>query len=564
MKKVYLLLLASLMMFIFVACDQPTDPIEELEEEEVVVDPVPVETVTSDDGFFTLTNSTVAFNSETSVSLFDLGLGAQFETSNFYAPINLDRLENGTTDPVISFTFDEALYNSTMEGVFSITDPGLNPSATTSDAKDNVFYNMSTGPIEATAVTISDATVSFTFEAGTFAADDLITVVFAVKKATGEVYQVFTAFQPLADVTSAPVITADFSDYYAYAVDSDRIFFLNLTDPGTHIIAPTPAENLYNVTPAAGIDFGNLINTVSKRYTNTLGTADFFHLDGMDPTNITSIYPLTHTLATHATSYVYVIEDIDGNSSVLVNGSDYDTFSVLNDDAELIGYDLDLYIDQANTTIEAGDTLYVIPVNSRGEFENYAASYVFADTVSPFGNSGNIDLASGDAMTWAGENWGNHDQTMADDEGEVRAFTTFDLTSLTNWGVNEAIDVTLNSTTSLTAALDTGTLPTGGATRVIASEDEILAQYPGAAGSVFQSFNGGRIWVSLAGTVVTAYVGFECNDGTDGIDYTGTTWHITGDLDFTITDMSGNPLMYTDSTATEHNENLLGALSVTL
>jgi len=567
LKKVLFLFLS--LFLLFTSCEQPTIPPVEPTPEETPDPITPENPVVSNDGLFSIINSNVGYNSETTVSLLEPSggfLSGSFDTVNFFAPIVLQRLETGS-NPVISFTFGSALRTDPNEAVFSISELSLGvptPKADTSSANDNVFYNIDSGQSIPATYSLSDdgTTVNFTFEAGTFKADDKIMAVLGVASQKGELYQIVTSFQPISDVTGPLTIDSDIlpAEYYAYAVDTNRIYLLASAEAGNHVAEPTPAESIANVNPAAGSDFGRIINTASKRYRNTdplTGGADFFHLHDLEtasPGHTIGNYPLSHTLADNASSYVYYMEDANGIRTKLP-ATDYRVSSITDVmTGEETGKRFELML--AAQPIEAGDRLIVVPANSRGEFPSYEASFPLVDTVSPYGTGGNITTSTSTTVTWAGANWSTHTQDMAHEEGELVRFGSFDVTSLTNWVSNESVKMSLtNASLSLTDTTSSGI----GAQRII-TEDQIRNSYPVPYDAVIMSFASGRFWAVFSGTTLNVYAGFECNVSGSGVNYTS-PWEVKGTLTLSITDMSGNPFMYTDNSGAVYNN---GIMTVTL
>lgn len=546
MKKFIFPVLALLIAVM--SCSQPQD---------VIVN------ATADDGF-ALVESSVGFNTETSVSRLDAtaSMSGSFNAADFWAPAQFDALENGS-DPVITFTFNESLRADAMEAVFSISylsGGTIYYEAETGNPVDNVFYDMGGfNNISATNVTVSGATVSFTFDADTFAVGDNIIAVFGVASASGEVYQVTTAFQPVADVITAPVVTSLLDEmYYAYAVDTTKIYYLQGATPGTHVVDPTAPQVIQSVTSTAG-SIGHLINNVSKRYnfSGTLGTnVDYAHLQDVEDTDgqISNTYYFTHTLSTNASYYDYYIEDAEGNQNNIVGG--YSTTTLYAEDGvTIIGYGISF--NMLSNPIESGDTIVVVPANIRGDYPALSGTLLLTDTVRPYNNSGlAITTTEGTSITWAGQDWSTHGTDLADDEGEIVEFASFNLTSLTGWGNNEAIELALESL-SLNAA-DTNTVTPLGQQRAVTSaqvlESDAFAASGCSADVTLVSTNSGYLSVALDGTTLYVFGGFECNDGTDGINYSARTWEVTGSINLTITDMSGNPFLYVDSVDGDVND----------
>jgi hypothetical protein len=502
----------------------------------------------SDDGFG-LESSNISFNASTSVSS-----SSTVDTDDaFYVPVELDELEDGD-DPIIWFQFNEdigSIFN--FEGTTTSED---NP-------EDNIFeINGSDTAVKSYA--ISGDTVYFTFETDTFSVDDEVDVYFGITSEAGEYYYVQTYFQTQVDITETVVIAANYDDYYAYAVDSDRLYYLNNATDGTHIIDGTDAEDILSATISAG-SFGSAINTLDKRANSTV-TSDptngtYAHvLELYTEGNYTNFITFDLTPVEYATAYTFYLEDSDEDRTEL-DGTftyNYDTDGELTDITASVNV-FGLAADSSSVpSIETGDLIVCVPSNSRGDFEDCEGSATLTDTMHPF-RSDDITFTETSSFTWTGEDWSTHIQDEAHDEGELVSFGTWDITSLTGYAdgnVHESYSFDLTSA-SLTA---TTSATTSAGTQKSWTEAEVREELSLDDDVELIAGTNNYIWSYISGSTIYVYGGFNCNDGTTGISYSGETWTATGTIAASVTDLSGNTLYFTDGTS----DYSTGAFSITI
>ena len=532
--------------------------------------------IIADDGFG-LVSSNIAFNSSTSVSILsgnDTSISGDLGV-DFYAPKDLDELE-GTDASVLTFTFNESLDSNSIDAVFGLVDEYGDASTTPTNAKETAVW-VEGSALELESVTVSGATVKFTLPEDSLTVDDEVIVYFGVASAKGEYYQVVTAFQPKADVTTSMSLTSDFSDYFAYAIDSDKVFVLDLGETSDHIADPVSAESIMNVTIPRGIDFGNYISTLSLRATNTdapSAATVFQHLQDLEDDTTTgdtagyvNFITLEFDPVENATDYViyrkndntgssYEVEfvgaDPDNGNSYLMNIS-FET----DDEGNILTFIADLYFE--DDPIVAGDYIEVVPVNSRGEFTEYAATYDLVDTVQPYayttlGTNVTVDVEVSTPVSASGPNYSDHDQTAANGEGHLYSLGSFAVqnpTAGTPWSAIEGIEIAMTGVAGLTASTE-DTVSEGGLiafTRADALElfdDDFSITEDDFT---IMSNTAGNVWACFNGTTVYIYAGYKCNvTGLNGgISYASQTWKAVGNFTFSITDMSGNQLMFEEA-----------------
>lgn len=562
MKKLALLLLS--LCFVFLSCES---------DDNITVTPP----LTSDDGEFALLSATVGYNTDSSISNLNptggIGNNVTYGVDTMYLNIGLDRLETGT-NPEIKFTFDKNLYSDTFEyskdeAVYPVTEwsgTAIVGISTAPRLGDNVFYDVN-GPLPVTDFTVIGPTVTFIFEPGTFKAGQKVIVTFGVKNTDGEAYQVTTAFTPIADVKESVTITSNFSDYYAYAVDTDKVIYLNPgSDPDEHTAA-IGEEKITGLTPApvAGNDFGSRINTLDLRYLGATSAIprEYGSLKDLQTANKDVFYKLTHSDAENATYYKYYIKDTDDDpidkdstpltvNYVLGTTTDEVNIGYEYDDEDNKKWNVELNLDKNN--IKEGYSLVVIPGNSRGLFFEYASEFEIKDSVRPYSTS-LIDIAATITPTWPGANYAalNHEHVGdAAIEGHAIHFTTVNVAALGGYSKNdnEVISVTVDS---VDLAPDVSTV-TGALAKTV-TRDQVMEVVPTITPLLYideddlVSHNGGLIWTYAHGTDIEIFAGINCmynNAGTDtAINYPAT--NLLGKLKLTLTDLSGNLFMYKDA-----------------
>ncbi len=519
-------------------------------------------TLAADDGFG-LVSSTLPFNSSTSVTTFTSAVDPD-STTLFYAPTNLRSLEDGDA-PVISFTFNENLRSSALEAVFRIDEE--NGAYSYGDINEGIFYytNASGSDLTSTDVSVSGATVSFTFDADTFDIDTNYFVEFGVVSSKGEYYQVFTAFQPQADITAPVELKADFSGFFSYAVDSTGIYTLALATEETHTDEALDAEKVLGTTTNdyAGKDFGTAINDLSKRATND--PADDSDVRTYD--NLLEVYtngtyldyiPLTvtHDDYKYTTEYNFFYENEDGSSygplTAFSTGYVYEDENA--DDLVKIGETYEVYIYDDGWKIQDGDKIYCTPSNSRGYFGDMSDVYTFDDTVHPFRKDA-LTMSDDAGMSWTGINYNvlddEHDTATAAAEGHLNACGTWSVTSLDGWNDSEDHeDYVYELTASNMSVAYDGT--TDGK-RKVWTEAAVRKELSLADDVALFNSDNSYVWSYMIGSTLYVYAGFECYDnGTKtSYDYSGETWETTGKITVKVTDKSGNSLFYRHGTTNE-------------
>lgn len=522
-KKLMIMLSIAMILVLFASCDLF----------ESASDITTTVTLEAEDGF-ALTNSSIAFNSSTSVSI--LGTSSTSIDSSYiiYTPTQFDSLEDGS-DPVITFKFNEDLRADIDEAVYSISTDGTNLDSTVGIPEENVFYVNGSSVTGTVTLSASD-TVTFTFDAGTFAVSDYVKVVFGVTSRSGEVYKIATSFQPLADVTTDVTVTADFTDYYAYAIDYNKVYVLNNATEETHTTEADPNESIENVSVTAGSDFGSIINSVDKRYNNSTTSTESYIFGNLQDIGTIQYIKLIVTPAENATDYRLYYEDGDGAQTQLYISTDYTKTDIT--DTENFLYTVGI----SGYSIATGDSIVVVPYNSRGEFTNHQASYSLVDTVKPYSEATlDLDPTEASTATWAGVSYTAHTEGDAHLEGEVVSFGTFNTTSLSGaLSPNEAVTYTLNSQ-SLSATINSGT--SNGEVMSV-TETKVIEEMGLSEDTELVSNSAGTVWAYIDGTVIYVYVGIKCNISSTGIDYSTENWTAKGILNISVADLSGNTIVY--------------------